>query len=163
MLNISRIRFKPKIRRVDVNDSTHALLTVTDITLYMLSRLSICTPDADELKSSSDAHRDPVARHHPCIRLLFRNHEDDAHFQVLLDHHSRALRVKHAPVNIQAQKRILLHSAQRECGAAEFREGISFPPGGGMLLVDGAGGVVVMTPCWERAEEGGTKYYSTTL
>jgi hypothetical protein len=57
-----------------------------------------------------------------------------------------------------------LHSAQRECGAAEFREGMSFPPGGGMPLVDhGAGGVVVMTPCWERAEEGGAKYYNTTL
>jgi hypothetical protein len=42
---------------------------VTDIT--MLSGLSICTPDADELKSSSNAHRDPVARHRPFIRLLF--------------------------------------------------------------------------------------------
>lgn len=59
-----------------------------------------------------------------------------------MDHHSRALCVKHAPVGLQAQKRILLHSAQRECGAAEFREGKGFPPGGGMHLVDGAGGVV---------------------
>jgi hypothetical protein len=87
----------------------------------------------DELKNSSYAHRDP--HRCPFIRLLFE-------IMKTMDHHSRALCVKHAPVGLQAQKRILLHSAQRECGAAEFREGKGFPPGGGMHLVDGAGGVV---------------------